>query len=530
MNPRLGNVGTMAASLSLAGMFRRSAFAFASRAAVVWEGGALTYKSLDERSSRLANAFASIGLVKGDRIAVLSETRREYVETYLAAAKLGLTVVALNIRLHPEELAYCTQMAEPKLLVSSGGLAPVAEAFRAQAPSIEHHLLFDRSSELDYRDYELFLSDGAATDPRVFVDSEDIHNVLYTSGTTGRPKGAVISNRAAVTRAARIAQYWRLGEEDGFVGWLPLFHCGGDESLYATLLSGGKYYTVPKVEPERLYRAISSERLTWTLLLPGMLTDFLRHPARSSFDLSSIRFTFGYANMLSPQILIELTTALNAPYWDAFGQTETSYLVAYGKVGIGEVPTLRKTPTPLMEVAIVDEDMQEMPVGVPGECVVRGPSVMSGYLKDSDATEAVFRGGWLHTGDLLTRNEDGSLTFTDRKKYLIKTGGENVYPAEVERVIGQLEAVQEVCVIGVPDQEWGESVKALVVTRPGYSLIADDVVAWCRQNLASYKKPRYVEFILEAEVPRSTTGKILRDQLARRPIQPGQRVDTSPAR
>jgi fatty-acyl-CoA synthase len=510
-----------AAGMTLAAVFRRSARIFADRVAVADERGRMTYRELDVRTDRLASALTASGLRRGDRIAVLSEPHAAYVETYVAAAKLGLTVVALNIRLHIDELHHCVTTARPRVVLTSGALAATAMRLRDSA-AVERLICFDGPDD-GCEPYDRLLEHAATGSPPDTVGPEDIHNILYTSGTTGPPKGAMISQRAAAVRALRIVQYFGLGQDDGFVGWLPLYHCGGDESLYATLLSGGRFVPVAKAEPERLFRAIESERLTWTLLLPGVITDFLHHPARATHDLSSLRFAFGYVNMM-PQVVKELTTATGMRYYDAYGQTETSYLVAYGCVLPGTEPTLRKTPTPLLDVRIVDGDLQEVPVGIPGECVVRGPSVMSGYLDDPDATADVFRGGWLHTGDVLVRHEDGTLTFTDRQKYLIKTGGENVYPAEVEQVIAAHEAVQEVCVFGVADEQWGETVKAVVVLLPDRQLSRQEIVDWCRMRLAGYKRPRYVEFLRTDDIPRSTTGKVLRGELARRTVSESERI------
>jgi acyl-CoA synthetase (AMP-forming)/AMP-acid ligase II len=271
-----------------------------------------------------------------------------------------------------------------------------------------------------------------------------------------------------------------------------------------------------------MFAAIERERLTWTLLLPGVITDFLQHPRRGDYDLSSMRFAIGYANMM-PQVVKAFTRSVG-DFWDAFGQTESSFLVAYGHVPRGGEPSLRKQPTPLLDIRIVDDDMRELPPGSPGECVVRGPSVMSGYLGDEDATAEAFAGGWLHTGDVLVEHEDGTLSYVDRKKYLIKTGGENVYPAEVEAVIADHQAVQEVCVIGVRDEYWGETIKAVVVLTPGEALEATEVVDWCRERLAGYKRPRYVQFLPAEEMPRSTTGKLLRHELAALSVTDDQRV------
>lgn len=502
----------LAAGITLASLFGRSFAIFADRVAVTSETDRWTYRQLGEQSRRLAGALYARGIRKGDRVAVLSETRPEFVVTYCALASLGATALTLNIRLHPDEIAQCVELGRPTAAIASGTFSPLLEGLRALR-SLRTWISFDRRE--GYEDYAALLGEEHPPIPDQDVSSGDIHNVLYTSGTTGRPKGAMISQGAAAIRAIRLAQWFELTPEDGFIGWLPLFHCGGDESLYATLLTGGIFAALPKADARTMFRLIERDRLTWTLLLPGVITDFLHHPNRSEYDLSSMRFAIGYANMM-PGVVKELTEKCNIEFYDAFGQTEVSYLLAHGRSGPGENPSLRKTPSPLLEVRIVDQEMKELPVGSPGECVVRGPSVMSGYLDDPAATAETFAGGWLHTGDVLVRHDDGTLGYVDRIKYLVKTGGENVYPAEVEAVIARMAEVQEVCVLGVPHEKWGEAVKAVVVTRPGANLRAEDVINWCRSHLATYKRPQSVEFMRSEDLPRSTTGKLQRHVLAAR--------------
>jgi fatty-acyl-CoA synthase len=307
------------------------------------------------------------------------------------------------------------------------------------------------------------------------------------------------------------------------IGWIPMFHTGGDECLQATLLTGGKFATFEQADPPSLFRGIERHRLTWTAMLPGLITDFLHHPERTKHELSSLRFTLGYANMM-PRVVQEFTAATDSGFWDTFGQTESSFVVALDLVGPGEEPSLRKRPAPLLDLRIVDDEMRDVAVGVPGECVVRGPSVMSGYLGDPEATAEAFRGGWLHTGDVLVRHDDGTYTYVDRLKYLIKTGGENVYPAEVERVVTSHPAVREACAISVPDDRWGETVKAVVVTEPGRTVTARELGDWCSARLTGFKRPRYVQFLAYEDVPRSTTGKILRHELEALEVSADQRL------
>lgn len=512
MNEALAAGGTTVDAL-----FRQAFSVHADRIAVTSEHGQLTYRELGERTRALAAGIAGLGIGHGDRVAVLSETRPEYVETYAALARLGVTVVALNIRMHPAELADCVERSRPVALIVSG---PLSGAVPEGLPSLRHRICFDDTSYTD-----LVAGSGAPTavDPTVDIASSDVHNVLFTSGTTGRPKGAMISQGAAAVRGLRLAQWFGLTPDDGFVGWLPLFHCGGDESLYATMLTGGTYATFAKADVTAMFRLIERDRLSWTLLLPGVLTDYLNHPARAEHDLSSMRFAVGYANMM-PRTIERLTTECGIDFSDAFGQTESSYLLANGWSRPGEAPSLRKSPTPLLEIKLVDADGAEVPDGTPGECVVRGPSVMSGYLDEPEATAAAFAGGWLHTGDMLARQPDGTLTFVDRTKYLIKTGGENVYPAEVELVLAEHPAVQEAAVFGVPDERWGETVVAVAVLVPGGEATAGELVAWCRARLAGFKCPRYVRFVPPEELPRSTTGKIQRHELAAQGVTDEERV------
>jgi acyl-CoA synthetase (AMP-forming)/AMP-acid ligase II len=510
-----------AAGATLDGVFRRAFEVFGDRVAVTSEESSLTYADLRDRAWRLAAVLSASGLKRGDRIAVLSETRPQYVEIYAACAALGVTVVALNIRLHPEELLYCLEKGRPSLLIASGPLAPAAASIRERADYVRHWVALEAID--GWHDYEAMLEVSSPLEPRRVAEPEDIHNVLFTSGTTGRPKGAMISQRAAAIRGLRLAQWFGLSESDGFIGWLPLYHCGGDESLYATILTGGTFCALRKADAEMMFRVTARDRLSWTLLLPGVLTDFLNHPRRGDYDLSSLRFAIGYANMM-PDIVAQLTAAFDIDFYDAFGQSESSYLLAHGISGPGETPSLRKRPSPLLEVRIVDDAMKDMPVGQPGECIVRGPSVMSGYLEDDRANDEVFFGGWLHTGDLLRKEADGALTFVDRKRYLIKTGGENVYPAEVEAVIARHPAVQEVCVFGIPDSYWGETIKAVIVPRQGQSTTGQEIVAFCREKLAGYKRPRFVEFVASERIPRSATGKLQRHELAKWPVSDDQKA------
>ena len=244
-----------ASGVGIDGVFRRAFALFADRVAVTSEDEAITYAELRDRAWRLVHALAGLGLRRGDRIAILSETRPEYVVAYAAVAALGVTAVTLNIRLHVDELRHCLGVGRVSAVLVSGPLAPVARKIREDASEIAHWIAFDASA--DFVSWRDLLAGSSAAEPPWVAEPEDIHNVLFTSGTTGRPKGAMISQRAAAVRGLRLAQWFGLGGRDGFVGWLPLYHCGGDESLYATLISGGIFATLRRAEVETMFRMIA---------------------------------------------------------------------------------------------------------------------------------------------------------------------------------------------------------------------------------------------------------------------------------
>lgn len=501
-------------TVGIAQVFRQSARLYASRTAVASEDGtALTYGELDALTDAVAVGLLEQGIRTGDRVAVMSSPCPEYVAVNIAGAKLGVTVVGVNTRYTPEEVGYCLDDSAARLFLFDPAFRSVAETATGMRDVVQ----------LDLTEG----SGGAVPSLRNLVDAapsvaiphepsaDDMHTVIYTSGTTGRPKGAMISQGAAAVRALRLSACFGLGPEDAYLGWSPLFHTGGEEPLNATIMSGGTFLTFRRADPHHLVDAIENRGGTWSWLLPGMMAEFMDAVRHAGASLRGYRFGGGYGNLL-PSSLVDDLVSRGPGFMDLFGQTETSLLVASNLVDKPGERQWRKWPAPLMDVRILREDGTEAGVDEPGECVVRGPSIMSGYLNRPETNDEVFAGGWLHTGDVLARAEDGSLRFADRKRYLIKTGGENVFPAEVENVIATHPDVAEVCVVGVPHDTWGETVKAFIVVRPGATIGADEIAEYCRGRMAGFKRPRIVEFIGGDDLPRSVTGKIQRDKLVQR--------------
>lgn len=516
------DAGSAARAVGIAQAFRQSARLHADRIAVESEDGTrLTYRELDRLSGSVASFMLDRGIRRGDRVAVMSDPAPAYVAVNVAGAKIGVTVVGVNTRSTAGDVAYCVEDSRARMLFFGADYRAVVEGSGVDVDLVELELAPGGDGG------DATLGDAVAKvgdlSPPELGQPHDIHTVIYTSGTTGRPKGAMISQGAAAVRGLRLMAWFGLTQADAYLGWSPLFHTGGEEPLNATLMSGGRFMTFRKANPEQLVEAIEHRGGTWSWLLPGMFAEFLSVVAAKDAKLRGYRFAGGYGNLL-PTRLIDDLVSRGPAFYDLFGQTESSLLVASNRIDRPGESEWKKLPAPLLDVRVVREDGTEADVGEPGECVVRGPSVMSGYMNQPEATAEVFRDGWLHTGDILERSADGALVFADRKRYLIKTGGENVYPLEVETAVAAHRDVAEVCVVGVPDEKWGETVKAFVVVRPGSTADRAAIDAHCRERLAGFKRPRLIEFIQDSDVPRSVTGKILRAELAQRPITEDQRV------
>jgi acyl-CoA synthetase (AMP-forming)/AMP-acid ligase II len=504
-----------AGSIGIGQVFERSVKLFRERVAVADENGrSFTYRQLDGAANSVARYLESNGIEVGDRVAVLSDPCPEYVILSVACAKLGVALVGLNTRFTGADVIFCVEDCEAKMVFADPSHRSLLkdESNPASVPLVILDLSDSGGSQFSMsRVLEMFSSAfmpwrGAGA---------DIYSVLYTSGTTGRPKGAMVSQAAAAIRALRITSWFGLDSNDAFLGWCPLFHTGGDEPLCSTLATGGCYLTFRHADAEELVTSIDNGAGTWSWLLPGMFAEFMDAAATRSSSLGAFRFGGGYGNLL-PSRLIDDLVDRGPAFFDLYGQTEASLLIASNRIDEPGEIEWKKTPTPLMEIKILTESGEEGGIDEPGECVVRGPSVMSGYLNQPQATEEVFAGGWLHTGDVLQWTDDGYLKFTDRKKYLIKTGGENVYPAEIEAVLSSHPGIAEACVIGIPDERWGETVKAFVVRRSSASVDSAELDELCRASLAGFKRPRVYEFLTDDEVPRSATGKVVRPELVAR--------------
>ncbi len=474
-------------------------------ATAVIEGAAqLSYAELNARVNQLAHALIKLGLRRGDRLALLARNCTAYVEIELAAAKLGVIVAAINWRLVPVELTHCINLASPALLV-------VAPDYQSVAASLD----IDVAETITLgKQYEKHLASQPTSEPPEIADSEDGLVILYTSGTTGLPKGAVISHRAMIARALVYMMDLRIERGRAFIAWPPFFHMASTDHALASLLSGGQVVIVDGYQPEILLDCVNRYAINWLVLIPGMVEEFLVHLRRNPPNSPDIQAIGAMADLVSPHQIAEVSGLLNASYVNSFGATETGLPPAsVDLLPIGVAPTdLAKSQSSGCEIKLVGEDDQNVADGEPGECAIRGPTLFSGYWNAPESNAKDFRGGWFHMGDVFRRREDGKLQFMDRSKYMIKSGGENIYPAEIERVLLADSRLDDAVVVRRRDERWGEVPVAAVVCNDA-TLTEAEMLANCRTHLAGYKMPKELRFVAFEDLPRSTTGKIKRHEV-----------------
>jgi len=493
-----------ASSVTIGGWFRAQVALRAHAVAVQQGERQLTYGQLNDRVNRLAQWFLAQGLRRGDSIAVLSENRVEYIEIELAAAKLGVVTACQNWRQADPELAHCLRVVAPTLVV-------VSERHAVALDRIDHGA---KDVLTLGEQYELVLKRSAVAEPPDLAQPEDGLVVLYTSGTTGLPKGAVISQRAMVARTLIGAMDRPLASDDAYVAWSPMFHMGSTDYVHSTLLRGGKVIVTDGFQSEAIAHIIATEKLGWLHLNSAVIDRIMAQMRKDETRVKGIKIVGVMADLVPRPQIAELTLLMEAPFANTFGSTETGPVPASkGLIDIGVVPErLSKVQSSLCELRLVDENDRDVPDGEPGEALVRGPSLFSGYWGAHDVNAEVFRGGWFHMGDVFRRNPDATLDFVDRRKYLIKSGGENIYPAEIERVLMASPQIETAVVVRRPDPQWGEVPVAFVVPRND-RLTAEEVVRLCRGQIAGYKVPKDVKFVADADIPRSTSGKVKRHEL-----------------
>ena len=507
--PSASTLISRSALSTVAGLFLQQVRRGGDRPAVQTRDATLSYAELSDRACRLSAVLESKGIGPGDRIAILSENRGEYLEAYLAAAMTGAILACQNWRLSTAELTHCLGLVEPSLvLVSERHAGKLAEVSG-----------YDDSSLVLGDAYEAALAGAEPSSLSALenLDPEAPLLILYTSGTTGLPKGAVISHRAQIIRNMVTRAEFSIDAADSFVAWSPMYHMGAADNSIGTLMAGGKVIVVDGFDQGHLAEVVREEPIGWLLLMPDMVGGFAAEIETRGVTAKGIKVCGVMADLVPPAEIARITRLLDAPYANTFGATETGCPPCSSSlIPVGVAPTgLSKEQSIFCEVRLVDPDGNEVEDGAPGELAMRGPTLFSGYWRNEKTNLSDFRDGWFHMGDVFRRNPDGSLDFVDRVKYLIKSGGENIYPAEIERVILADPRVIDAAVVRRPDPKWGE-VPIAFVARQDVGLTDADLYARCRAELAGYKEPKGIHFIAMEDFPRSASGKIQRHELEKR--------------
>jgi long-chain acyl-CoA synthetase len=487
----------------------RNARLHAQRTAIVFEGRRITHREYLARVERLAAGLAATGVSAGERIGVVSQNCLEYLDLYGAAARLGAIMLPVNWRLSAEEIVQVLNDATPKLLFVDAEHQPLIAAARDRLPSIQRYYALG-TAQAAFAPYdELLRSDARA--PESDVDGEGAYLIIHTAAVGGRPRGAVISQRNLIAASAQLMHHWKLGPGDVQLGMLPLFHITGVGLFLALQQAGGSTALSARFDAAAAASQIAAERVSLFAEFAPMLATLLDQAAGSGADLSSLRVVCG---LDTPDTIKRFEAACpDARFWAAYGQSETSGGVSFSP--FRERPGSAGQPAIFSTVAVVDELDRPLPAGETGEIVVRGPLVFKGYWNCEADNAFTFRNGWHHSGDMGRFDEDGYLWYAGRSpaKELIKPGGENVYPAEVERALLEHAAIAEAVVFGVADPQWGEAVKAVCVCKPGEAVSAENLIEFVGQRIARFKKPKLVSFV--ARLPRTTAGAIDRQAVKR---------------
>jgi acyl-CoA synthetase (AMP-forming)/AMP-acid ligase II len=476
-------------SLTLGDVLRENRRSYPRRDALVCLGDRYTYLQMDDRVNQLANALLGEGFGHGDRILWLGQNCHRVLEGLLAAAKVGGVFCPVNWRQTAQELEFVIGDVDARVVIWQA--EEIGEAVRAARDASGSKALWLQHDGDGEGSYEAFLASGSADDPAIDLDPSLPVLQLYTAAFTGQPNGAQLSHTAVVTQNLIMAMLQEITSEYRYLNSGPLFHIATFMTTLATFHFGGANIFTRRVDAEELCRLIDKEKCTGAFVMGPTIDQMIEANKDGRYNLKSLR-TFPGKKEWVDMITVDTSPWARKPA--GYGQTEVMGMLTFNAVG-GEATGTSGRPSPAVQVRIVDPDGNEVPPGETGEIVARGPTMMTGYFNRPGVNERRQAGAWHHTNDLGKREPDGSITFVGPKTRIVKSAAENIYPAEVESCINRHPAVKESAIIGVPDPKWTQSVKAIVVLKEGETATATDIVEHCRANIASYKKPKSVEFV-----------------------------------
>lgn len=498
--------------VAIGDIIRRSARRFPDKIALVDENNeTLTFKQFEDKCNQFANYLLDAGFKKGDSVVTICSNSIDFAVAIYGIAKAGLVWVPINPAISLSEKLYVLEKCEAKLILSDAEfLGGIVDELKEVCGSI---LTIGNENQVNTKSYSAAFKGQSSREPEVDINERDVAQIMFTSGTTGNPKGVMISHLAVYMASLNNIIEAEIREDDVGSVMMPMFHCAQHTLMTAMLNISAKVVIIKKFEPESFMDTTEKNRISWVFALPMMFAAIINHPDRNKYDLGSLRYCM-YAMAPMPKTLLEKgIKELNCRFSLGSGQTEMYPATVIFKPEY----QMRKTgpywgqPSLITDLEIMDEQGNLLPHGEVGEIVHRGPNVMSGYLKDTEATLESRKYGWHHTGDLGYIDQDGLLVFVERKKDMIKTGGENVASIQVEHTIIAHEKVENVSVVGLPHSHWTEAVTAFVKPKAGVELSETEIIHYCKKHLGSFQVPKAVIFI--EDFPMTTTGKIQKNIL-----------------
>jgi len=503
--------------MSVGNVLRRSAFNYPDKLALVCGEQRINYAELNRRVNCIANSLLTMGLRKGDRVAVLLHNCPEYIELYFACAKSGGIFVPINNLLKQKELTQIFEYIQPRFLIFDEDFSEILGSSAPEVRSIEFPIAL-RGQSTGFRKYEDLVAGGQATEPNVLISDDDVGSIFLTSGTTGRPKGAMRTHRHDLINLMSSALEIGVRHDDRALLLFPLYHITFADNLRHILM--GNTVVIRRegsFDPEEVLEILSKEGITACQFVPTMLNALLQADNPEKYDLSRFRLLLYAASPMPVELLKKAIKRFKCQFFQLYGQTETGpfttvlrpedHVLEGSEAQIARLASAGR-PAVDYELRIVDERGNDVAAGEVGEIAVRSEAMTIGYWGLPEETAKTIRNGWLYTGDFGRFDDEKYVYIVDRKNDMIISGGKNIYPREIEEVLYSHEAVLEAAVIGVPDDYWGESVKAFVVLKDGMKTTEKEIINLCKDNIASYKKPRSVEFV--PQLPKSPTGKILK--------------------
>jgi len=505
-------------------LIERAVMEYPDHLALVYKDTRRTFRDLDERINRLANGILGRGIKKGDRVGMLLRNCCEFIEIDFALSKTGIVRVPCNARLTPGDHEYVLNDSGANMLIYGEGFTEAVKTIRPNLKTVRHWICvsegLSRAKAFQALDYEELIRSHSSEPPVMEVSEEDLHTLFYTSGTTGKPKGAMLTQKSWANVVINLAlDYGPMTRDDVILNTQPLSH-GAGFFVLPYFIRGGSNVLIPEFKPSLVFETIEREKVTVLKLVPSMLYQLMESPEKIRYDLSSLHSIIYGGSPIAVPRLIEAVKFFGKKLVQLYGQGEAPMCIStlsrrdHIIEGPGEVVKRLSSagrPCTNVEVRVVSEDGKDAKPGEVGEVILRGYHMMKGYWNLPEATSEVIKDGWLYTGDLGYFDSRGFLFLVDRKRDVIISGAFNIYPKEIEDVIVTHPKVKEVVVIGVPDEKWGEAVKAVVVPKEGVQIEEQEIIDHCRDHMASFKKPKSVDFI--KEMPRNPYGKIQKTAL-----------------